>query len=77
MVIRVFAGDPKPPIIEQVMADPILQFTFSPPAVIYDDRSPKYRNADGSMNPYAQIDRAAEIPWQDENGQINYCEDGY
>lgn len=73
MVIRVWAGNPKPDI-KQYRAQ-VLDYGFSP---IYQAppgalNPPKYRNPDGTPNPYAQIDRSYEV----QAGDSTYCEDGY
>ena len=76
MVIRVFAGDPKPAIVQQVVS-PISDFSFSP--VSYSPAGlliPKYHDASGNPNPYAQIDETTEIK-QSENGKANWCDSGY
>lgn len=70
MVIRVFAGDPKPAILQQVVS-PISDFTFAPFTSVPDDLlAPKYQD------PFAQIDLTAEI-MQNKNGKDNWCDSGY
>jgi ribonuclease Z len=79
MVIRVFAGDPKPAIQQQVVS-PISDFCFSPFAISHNDAlTPKYHDASGAGDPYAQIDESTAIP-QHENGpnpKDNWCSNGY
>jgi len=71
MVIRVFAGDPKPAIQQQV-ASPISDFCFSPLGVTHTDLlPPKY------PNPYAQIDLKTQIKRVNADGTENWCESGY
>jgi ribonuclease Z len=77
MAIRVFAGDPKPAILQQAVT-PISDFAFSPPAVSRNDYlPPKYHNADGSGDPYAQIDLSTQIAQTNANGTKNWCDSGY
>ncbi len=73
MVIRAFAGNPKPDI-EQARAQ-VLDYGFSPlvqsppnPANV-----PKYHDAEGNGDPYAQIDLSTAI----FAGEDTYCGDGY
>jgi hypothetical protein len=81
MVIRVFAGDPKPEIL--VSKAEVLDFGFSP---LYQAppgplNAPKYWKWDVDSNgnpikvgdPYAQIDRSTEI----QAGDDTYCKNGY
>jgi len=76
MVVRVFAGNPKPPIIQQMVA-PVSDFSFNPTTVSYlNQYPPKYSYPSGDGNPYAQIDLSTFIPPVDRNG-VNYCPDGY
>jgi len=77
MVIRVFAGDPKPPIQQQVVS-PISDFSFAPFAISHDDAlAPKYHDASGNGDPFAQIDQSTAIPATGKNGNVHYCADGY
>jgi len=73
MVIRVTAEE-----IKQLRAD-VSDFTFSPlPAEIHGDiNTPKYCDADGKSNPYAQLDRSTEILCTEEGGEETYRQDGY
>lgn len=73
MVIRVFAGDPKPEILRRRAE--VLEFGFSPVAQLPDSElnTPKYHDADGNGDPYAQIDQSAAIA----SGDDTYCPDGY
>lgn len=73
MVIRVF-----PDRIEQRRAV-VSDFGFSPPTQLPSDPLvPKYHDAEGRWDPYAQIDRSTEIPaYDEETGTWNYCDDGY
>jgi len=76
MVLRAFAGDPKPPI--QQLRAVVSDYGFSPMyPVIPNQNTPKYHTPDGEGDPYAQIDTSTEIPPVDENGNCNYREDGY
>ena len=76
MVVRVFAGNPKPPIVQQMVA-PVSDFSFNPTTVSYlNQYPPKYSYPSGDGNPYAQIDLSTFIPPVDRNG-VNYCPDGY
>lgn len=53
-------------------------FTFGGTPVQYPDvNTPKYHTADGSMDPYAQIDRSMEVPAYDSDGNMNYNPNGY
>jgi ribonuclease Z len=77
MVLRVFAGDPKPPIVQQAVA-PISNFAFSPIAISHNDYlPPKYHNADGTGDPYAQIDLSTQIEQKNPDGTENWCDSGY
>ena len=75
MVIRVFAGNPKPEILRRRAV--VLEHGFSPIAQIpvpsEQLNPPKYRTADGQPDPYAQIDSSASI----SPGPDTYCESGY
>ena len=73
MVIRVFAGNPKPEILRRRAE--VLEFGFSPVAQLPDSElnPPKYHDADGNGDPYAQIDQSAAIA----SGDDTYCPDGY
>jgi len=77
MAIRVFAGDPKPAIQQQVVS-PISDFCFSPISSTPTDLlPPKYHNADGTGDAYAQIDRSTQIEQTNANGTQNWCDSGY
>jgi len=53
-------------------------FTFGGIPVQYlDVKTPKYHKADGSMDPYAQIDISTEVPAFDSDGKMNYDPNGY
>lgn len=70
MVLRLFAGENR--ILQQRMA--VNDFNFSPPTQVPDDLlRPKYHDASGDGDPYAQIDRTLEI----QAGDNTYCSDGY
>jgi ribonuclease Z len=76
MVIMAFAGNPKPAIQQQVVSS-ISDFCYSPFAVSHSDAlPPKYHDASGEGDPYAQIDQSTEIP-QSTNGKANWCSSGY
>ena len=77
MVIRVFAGDSKPVIVQQAVS-PISDFCFSPIAAVPEDvLPPKYHNADGTGNPYAQIDLSTQIERVNPDKTENWCDSGY
>ncbi len=72
MVLRVF-----PHRIEQCRAD-VSRFCFVPPVRIPDGiLTPKYHDAEGKGDPFAQIDLSTEIPATNPDGTINYRIDGY
>ena len=73
MVIRVCAGDPKPEILQRRAN--VLDFGFSPVVqpTPYPAKAPKYHTADGSADPYAQIDLSTAIL----AGDTTYCRSGY
>jgi len=72
MIFRVF-----PNRIEQCRAD-VSRFSFTPPTRqpngLYP---PKYHDASGAGDPYAQIDTTDTIPPVNDDGTVNYREDGY
>jgi ribonuclease Z len=72
MVLRVF-----PDRIEQCRAV-VSDFGFSPvvqlPAGVYP---PKYHDASGVGDPFAQIDLSTQISSTNQDGTINYRDDGY
>ncbi len=39
--------------------------------------APKYSDTNGVGNPFAQLDLSTQISWTNENGTVNYREDGY
>lgn len=57
----------------------VSDWAWYPIAKLYPDLNvPKYHNADGSMNPTAQIDQTDEIsPTNPQTGQENYNSNGY
>jgi ribonuclease Z len=57
----------------------VSDWAWYPVATIHSDVNvPKYHNADGSSNPYAQIDASQAVPATDPaTGKVNYKEDGY
>jgi len=57
----------------------VSNYAFYPKATLYHPMNmPKYHNTDGTMNPYAQINRTDEIPPTDpDTGEEYYREDGY
>lgn len=74
MVIRVFAGNPKPEILRRKAQ--VLDFGFSPlyqgpPSDLLN--TPKYHDADGNGDPFAQIDPSASIV----PGPDTFCDTGY
>lgn len=75
MVLRLFAGNPKPEILRRRAL--VLEHGFSPIAQMPVPASqlypPKYHDRRGNGDPYAQIDTAAQI----EPGPDTYCENGY
>ncbi len=72
MIFRVF-----PNRIEQCRAD-VSRFSFTPPVRLPGGLlPPKYHDASGAGDPYAQIDTTDTIPPTNEDGTINYREDGY
>lgn len=72
MVLRVF-----PDRIEQVRAV-VSDFGYYPPAQAPDDPNPpKYRDENGNWDPFAQIDLSTEIPAVNDDGTVNYREDGF
>ena len=59
MVIRLFAGENR--ILQQIAK--VSDYGFSPPVQTPDGvLPPKYHDANGNWDPYAQIDRTMEIP---------------
>lgn len=53
-------------------------FTFGGRPLQYPDvNTPKYHTADGTMDPYAQIDLSTEVPAYDSDGNMNYDPNGY
>lgn len=73
MVIRIWAGNPKPQI-QQFRAN-VLDYGFSPiyqapPGLL---NTPKYNDGHGNGDPYAQIDQTYAL----ESGDDTYCDDGY
>ena len=71
MVLRVKKGKTgRPPQIEQLMGK-VSDYTFGPPQNYYPLKAPKY------SDPTAQLDKSTLIPWQNEDGSVNYCENGY
>lgn len=77
MVLRVFGGNPKPPILQQAVS-PISDFAFAPfGAVPPNCLTPKYHYPDGSGDPYAQIDLATQIEQENPDGTENWCDTGY
>jgi ribonuclease Z len=74
MVIRVFAGNPKPEILRRRAE--VLDYGFSPIAhtpPVEDLKTPKYHTPEGEGDPYAQIDQSAAIA----SGEDTYCDSGY
>ncbi len=74
MVIRVFAGDPKPPILQRQAVTN--DYGYGPfPKLLFpgDPQTPKYHKADGTADPFAQLDLSTWIP----PGPDTYCDDGY
>ena len=75
MMLRVFPNE----ILQRraVVSD----FGFSPvvqmPCPADELSTPKYHDADGNSDPYAQIDRSTEIPACKDEDTCNYREDGY
>ena len=68
----------KDQIIEQMGAVSEFSNPAKPNLPPGDLNPPKYHNADGTGNPYAQIDRSTEIPDCDEDTHTcNYRDDGY
>jgi ribonuclease Z len=77
MAIRVFAGNPKP-AIQQQAASPISDFCFTPLTVSHNDiLTPKYHDASGDGDPYAQIDQSTEIKRVNDDKTENWCDSGY
>lgn len=72
MVLRVF-----PDRIEQLRVD-ASEFAWNPPVQLPTNGmyAPKY-NTNGVGDPFAQIDLSTQISWTNENGTVNYREDGY
>ena len=72
MVLRVF-----PDRIEQCRAD-VSKFAFlPPPRVLSGLTAPKYHDAAGNPDPYAQIDVSTEIKSTNPDGSVNFRVDGY
>lgn len=72
MVLRVF-----PDRIEQCRAD-VSKFAFLPPPRVLDGLMvPKYHDAAGNPDPYAQIDVSTEIKPTNPDGSVNFRVDGY
>ena len=72
MVLRVF-----PDRIEQCRAE-VSRFSNCPPVRIPADMlPPKYHDAQGKSDPYAQIDISSQIPATNANGTVNYRIDGF
>lgn len=72
MIFRVF-----PDRIEQCRAD-VSRFSFTPPVRLPNGLlPPKYHDASGAGDPYAQIDTTDTIPPTNDDGTVNYREDGY
>lgn len=73
MVIRVFAGNPKPKI--EVNKGLCLAYGFGPPVDLksFKFKTPKYHDARGNPAPYYQLDLSTWI----EPGDDTYCESGY
>jgi ribonuclease Z len=74
MVLRVFAGDPKPEI--QQLRAVVSDFGFGPYPYHFppgEANTPKYHTAEGDPDPFAQIDPSTGI----DPGPDTYCKDGY
>ena len=73
MVLRVF-----PDHIEQYRAD-VSDYAWNPPVQLPPGGfyPPKYSDANGVGNPFAQIDPSASIPATNQDGTINYNPNGY
>ena len=72
MVLRVF-----PDHIEQYRAD-ASDYAWNPyPQNPPTTTAPKYRNPDGSSNPYAQIDLSTAYSQTNQNGSTNWNANGY
>ncbi|MCK6684830.1 MAG: MBL fold metallo-hydrolase [Thermoanaerobaculia bacterium] len=73
MVIRVFAGKPKPQI--QINKGKVLTYGFGAPTQLESVRfkMPKYHDAQGNPDPYYQLDMSTAIL----PGEDTFCESGY
>lgn len=73
MVIRLFAGDPKPAI--QVWRPQVLDYSLPCPLQLESTefKTPRYHDAHGNPDPYAQLDPATVI-WP---GPDTFCDSGY
>jgi ribonuclease Z len=73
MIIRVFAGNPKPDI--QRCKAQVLDYGFSPLVELPpgDLNPPKYATPDGKPDPYAQIDQSSAI----DPGDDTFCDTGF
>ena len=72
MVLRVF-----PDRIEQRRAE-VSRFSNCPPVRIPPDTlTPKYHDAEGKSDPYAQIDISSQITAKNPDDSENYREDGF
>ncbi len=73
MVLRVF-----PDHIEQYRAD-VSDYAWNPPVQLPPGGfyPPKYSDANGVGDPFAQIDPSASIPATNQDGTINYNPNGY
>lgn len=72
MVLKVKKGrQGRPPQIEQLMGK-VSDYTFGPPQnVILNQKPSKY------LTSTDQLDKTNLIPWQNNDGSVNYCENGY
>jgi ribonuclease Z len=73
MVIRVFAGNPKPAIVP--CKAKVLTFGYPPAAQLKSTnlKTPKYHDRDGNGDPYAQLDMSTVIL----PGPDTFCDNGY
>lgn len=72
LVLRVY-----PDRIEQYRAD-VSDFAFNPPVQLDGEMyPPKYNDGHGNGDPYAQIDLSTQIPATNQDGSVNFREDGF